>query len=73
MTDGALFEERLTLCESLATLPVEHREVITAVHLDGLSCHELLERTGVPVATLRTRMYSGLRSLQPALGGRDAG
>ncbi|MCH8560149.1 sigma-70 family RNA polymerase sigma factor [Nesterenkonia sp. DZ6] len=69
VTEDLLIVERLVLYESLATLTFEHREVIAAVQLDGVGYQELSEQTGVPVATLRTRMYYGLRSLRMALGG----
>ncbi|PRZ17827.1 sigma-70 family RNA polymerase sigma factor [Nesterenkonia sandarakina] len=69
VTEDLVIIERLVLYESLATLTFEHREVITAVQLDGVGYQELSAQTGVPVATLRTRMYYGLRSLRLALGG----
>ncbi|MGJ9373810.1 RNA polymerase sigma factor [Nesterenkonia sp. CF4.4] len=71
VTEDVPIVERLALYESLATMTYEHREVIVAVHLEGVSYQELSERTGVPVATLRTRMYYGLRSLRTALEGND--
>lgn len=58
---------RLVLLEALSGLTREHREVITAVQLEGLSYHELSRLTGVPTATLRTRMYYGLKSLRTTL------
>lgn len=64
-----LIVERLALYECLATLTYEHRQVIAAVQLNGVGYQELSEQTGVPVATLRTRMYYGMRSLRSALGG----
>ncbi|MCH8566536.1 sigma-70 family RNA polymerase sigma factor [Nesterenkonia sp. LB17] len=66
-TEDLLLVERLDLYASLATLTSEHREVIVAVQLHGVGYQELSEQTGVPVATLRTRMYYGLRSLRTAL------
>ena len=67
VTEDFLIVERLVLHESLANLTFEHREVIAAVQLHGMGYQELSEQTGVPVATLRTRMYYGLRSLRSAL------
>lgn len=67
VTEDLVIVERVTLYESLASLTPEHREVIAAVQLDGLGYGELSDRTGVPVATLRTRMYYGLRALRTAL------
>lgn len=57
-------EDRLVLVSALAQLSVEHREVVAAVQLDGQSYQQLSERTGVPVPTLRTRMYYALRALR---------
>ncbi|EXF24039.1 hypothetical protein BG28_08985 [Nesterenkonia sp. AN1] len=72
MTEDLLIVERLALYESLATLTFEHRQVIAAVQLLGGSYQDLSEQTGVPVATLRTRMYYGLRSMRTALGSSGA-
>ncbi len=57
-------EDRVVLVAGLARLSPEHREVIVAVQVEGMGYDQLSERTGVPVATLRTRMYYGLRSLR---------
>ncbi|PRZ15667.1 sigma-70 family RNA polymerase sigma factor [Nesterenkonia sandarakina] len=67
MTEDLLIAERLTVYAALATLTLEHREVIAAVKLDGLGYQELAAQTGVPVATLRTRMYYGMKALRSAL------
>lgn len=72
VTEDLLIVERLALYESLATLTFEHRQVIAAVQLLGGSYQDLSEQTGVPVATLRTRMYYGLRSMRTALGSSGA-
>lgn len=56
--------ERLAMTEALATLSPEHREAVVAVHLVGIGYPELSERLGVPVATLRTRTFYGLRALR---------
>ena len=65
--------DRLLVVEALARLSEEHRRVVVEVHLGGASYAEVSARTGVPVATLRTRMYYGLRALRAALdqGGED--
>ncbi|MBO0596491.1 sigma-70 family RNA polymerase sigma factor [Nesterenkonia sp. E16_7] len=72
VTEDLQIVERLALYESLATLTFEHRQVIAAVQLHGGSYQDLSEQTGVPVATLRTRMYYGLRSMRTALGSSGA-
>lgn len=72
VTEDLRIVERLALYECLATLTVEHRQVISAVQLHGVRYWELSEQTGVPVATLRTRMYYGLKALRAALAGGDS-
>lgn len=71
VTEDARIVDRLVLYEALATMTPEHREVIAAVQLDGLSYQQLSERSGVPVATLRTRMFYGLKALRMTLGGEN--
>ncbi|MDJ0320830.1 RNA polymerase sigma factor [Pseudarthrobacter sp. PS3-L1] len=61
-------EDQIVLTSGLARLSEEHRNVIVAISLDGLTYQELAERTGVPAPTLRTRMYYGLRALRKAIG-----
>lgn len=54
----------LGLTEALARLPDEQREAIVAIHLTGYSYAEFSARCGVPVATLRTRVFYGLRAIR---------
>ncbi|WP_258070943.1 RNA polymerase sigma factor [Pseudoclavibacter sp. RFBG4] len=65
----------LGLTEALARLPDEQREAIVAIHLTGYSYAEFSARCGVPVATLRTRVFYGLRAVRGHLdepgGARD--
>ncbi len=63
--------DRLVVADALEHLSEEHREVVVRVRLNGMSYEELSRITHVPVATLRTRMYYGLRSLRKAL--KEAG
>lgn len=60
-------EARMQVYSAMHDLSAAHREVIEHVHLHGLSYDELSVRTGVPVATLRTRAYHGLRALRRAM------
>lgn len=59
--------ERLGLAEAIETLSPEHREVIEAVHVQGLDYAELSARTGVAVGTLRSRAFYALRQLRAHL------
>lgn len=64
-------DERLTLVWALAQLSEEHRRVVVAVRVEGLSYEELADLDGVPRATLRTRMYHALRALRELLETAD--
>lgn len=67
--DGVV--ERLRVVEALARLSSEHRQVVVALHLEGRTYAELATATGVPVATLRTRMHYGLRAMRAVLDEHD--
>jgi RNA polymerase sigma-70 factor (ECF subfamily) len=56
--------QRLLIVEGLAKLSEEHRRALVAIHIDGDSYAEVSARSGVPVATLRTRVYYALRALR---------
>lgn len=63
--------DRLRLIEGLSKISDEHREVVLAVHVDGLTYAELSDRTGIPMPTLRTRAFYGLRALRAHLDGPE--
>lgn len=69
--EQAAIVDRLVLLEGLARLTLEHRQVIAAVQLDGMTYQQLSDRTGVPVSTLRTRMFYGLKALGEMLRGEE--
>lgn len=64
--------ERMRVVAALDRLTPEHREVVAAVHLDGRSYAELAAATGIATATLRTRMFYGLRAMRATLDESDA-
>ena len=63
--------ERLNMIEALAKLSDEHREAVVAIHLTGDTYAEFSERSGVPVTTLRTRVFYALRALREHIEGKD--
>ncbi|MDY0893245.1 sigma-70 family RNA polymerase sigma factor [Frigoribacterium sp. CFBP9030] len=63
--------DRLGLVEGLARLSDEHRAAVVAVHLRGRTYRDVSESTGVPVATLRTRVHYALRALRTHLDEGD--
>ena len=52
---------------SLHTLPAEQREAVVLCDLEGLSYEEMAGVIGVPVGTVRSRVFRGRRSLQKQL------
>ena len=60
-------EQRLQLREALRQLSEAHRAVIVECHLRDRPYDEVAAELDVPVATLRTRMYYGMRALRLAL------
>ena len=57
----------LAVHEALAGLSPAHRDVLVRVHLQGLSAAEVAAELGVPVGTVRTRVFYGLRAMRLAL------
>jgi RNA polymerase sigma-70 factor (ECF subfamily) len=53
---------------ALAGLDPRHAAVIRGAYLDGLSYDELSAREGVPVGTIKTWVFRGLRRMRGALG-----
>lgn len=60
-------DAHLTLLWALAQISEPQRRVVVAVRLEGLTYEQLAERDGVPVPTLRTRMFHALRALRAIL------
>jgi RNA polymerase sigma-70 factor (ECF subfamily) len=65
-TDPSASRKMAELDRALAELPLEQRQVILLVGLEGMSYEEAAEILGVPVGTVRSRLSrgrSGLREL----------
>lgn len=58
------------LKELLETLPAEQRTSIVLREYQGLTSEEIGEIMGVPAATVRTRIYYGLKALRAAMKAR---
>ncbi|MEW6583955.1 MAG: sigma-70 family RNA polymerase sigma factor [Actinomycetota bacterium] len=52
---------------AMAQLRPEHREIIRLMRLEGLTLKEAAERTGLPVGTVKSRLYYALQALRLAL------
>jgi RNA polymerase sigma-70 factor (ECF subfamily) len=53
---------------ALGDLPAEQREALALAYFGGYSQREVATLTGVPLGTVKSRMFSGIRRLRGALG-----
>jgi RNA polymerase sigma-70 factor, ECF subfamily len=60
--------DALSVQDAMARLPIEQREVVGLVLVEGLSYKEAAEIIGVPVGTITSRLARGRDSLQSMLG-----
>lgn len=52
---------------ALQGLPPEMRQIIVMKEYEGLKFHEIAEILGIPLSTVKTRMYTGLTELRKRL------
>lgn len=55
--------------EALSILPPAQRSALDLAYFGGYTQREISELTGVPLGTVKTRMFSGLRKLRAVLEG----
>ena len=60
-------EERRRVQAALAKLPADQREALELAYYGGLTQSELAERLGVPIGTVKSRMFAGLGKLRDLL------
>lgn len=63
--------ERMQVAGALATLPERPREVIGLAYVHGLTHHEIAERTGIPLGTIKSDIRRGLLALRDHLEQSD--
>lgn len=59
--------ERERVQKALEQIPPEQRQVIYAAYFQGYSLPEIAKRTGVPLGTVKTRLYLGMEKLRGLL------
>lgn len=59
--------ERLEVRDALEGLGDKHREVLLLSYDEGMTQAEIAERLSIPLGTVKTRTYHGLRSMREAL------
>jgi RNA polymerase sigma-70 factor (ECF subfamily) len=60
----------LAVQDALDSLSATHREVLMLAHGEGLTQTQIAGRLGLPLGTVKTRMFHGLRALKTALAER---
>ena len=62
--------EILMVRDAMESLSPAHREVLMLVNKEGLTQTQIAERLDLPVGTVKTRLFHGLRALRSALAER---
>jgi RNA polymerase sigma-70 factor (ECF subfamily) len=68
---GEADESRVEVWETVASLPEKLRIPVHLYYGEGYSTEEIAAMTGVPAATVRTRLYRAREKLRNLLGGFD--
>lgn len=62
--------EALIVRDALDSLTPAHRKVLMLFHAEGLTQSQIADRLGLPLGTVKTRIFHGLRGLKDALAQR---
>jgi len=66
---GGIQQEQITrhVRRALQALPADMRQVIIMKEYEGLKFSEIAEVLGIPISTVKTRMYTGLTEMRKRL------
>jgi RNA polymerase sigma-70 factor (ECF subfamily) len=68
---AAVREQRRNVQAALARLPTEQREALELAYYGGLSQAQLADRLGIPIGTVKSRMFTALATLRDLLGAQE--
>jgi RNA polymerase sigma-70 factor (ECF subfamily) len=54
--------------KALQELPPAQRTLVELAYFEGLSCRDMAERLGIPVGTIKSRLFAAMKSLRAELG-----
>ncbi|MFP5487206.1 MAG: RNA polymerase sigma factor [Acidimicrobiia bacterium] len=66
-TDLGRTIDRMVVADALRALPDRPRQVITLAYLEGLTHHEITDRTGLPLGTVKSDIRRGLSRIRACL------
>ncbi|HVP53440.1 MAG TPA: RNA polymerase sigma factor [Candidatus Eisenbacteria bacterium] len=66
---AAASEDRARIQAALEQIPPIFREVLVLRFQEQMKLEEIAKLVGIPLATVKTRLYRGVQALRPALGG----
>lgn len=66
-TDLGRTIDKMVVADAMRALPDRAREVITLAYLEGLTHHEITDRTGLPLGTVKSDIRRGLTRIRACL------
>jgi RNA polymerase sigma-70 factor (ECF subfamily) len=66
---AAAAEDKARIQAALDELPAIFREVLVLRFQEHMKLEEIAKLVGIPLATVKTRLYRGVMALRPMLGG----